>query len=1232
MKRTSAHLQRASSERPARGNGAKTVESEGLRFREQGVAAPSSTYSRLYAQGVDLMVHKDQVYQQFGLHKSPPSSSLHATKAKPTVEHATRASTTFSAYSSRQPTRTTSSAFSTSMDRKRSASAGYSRFSERVTSPRASQTATRPRASTTHPQNKTTRKPATPSRGASKPVRRQSTIATQLLNRTLKIGPATIHPASLQPSMSHRNGHSGSGSPPTPRKSIINAGFSHQMPPPAPLNRRMSFQVAVNRAVSSTVMSKSTQKLSNSGQSREFSPSKPTIDTSTPVLVPVSRRTSSPIIAPNAADFGMRKRPSVSPIRGGNGLATPSGDACGFSSSRPPLIRRDSKMDRLVEQITVLKNSLGLSDEDLQWKVESTKGNAYLAADKHLSEAEERYDRLTYEIQLLSETPCDEASAALVKRMKQLIQQSQVVSEMKPRLVGCQNDVTRLKKELMDARIATELRIAKTRGDMFNTVTDETTQIQEQVDEAKQRLLQTQEELKTEMSKLNELLVTLNSETDSLAKACDEFRFMSTEAADVSNAFVNILYCIPECSGDKLVSLCEQGMQTAQRLTGSRVKDVKRKEAEQAKALKDIEIWKVRKDQSKEYAVETAKQEKRWREDNMEANTASLWLLRGMIPHDIQQLTIDSIIERAQALGVLYTYDLAIYLKQNRFLHWLVTHETDIARDNFLAVECASWFLNFTNYDIQELRALCRILPESFDFDKEGKKSDWKMQFLEHVRVLVKQQNGEKIKAGWDPVKGTRAEVPLKALSDKQLVNSVYRYPTEDEIKARIDKFELQLERLAQKREKCESLERDIPTAKAEYLAIAEDARSDELQRLFGKTQLIQLRDTAKATLQSLTKSRDVLKSEIEHSVRLWNAQCPSYEQYLEEVKKVRALDPHTRATRIRGPFPEEIVLKPRERAAFKKLSVEEEAQARRQELSKAIADRDKEILDSAAAATEEEARRVSTAVVTNEEKKPEEGETTTNAAAASSVEAASTKEQPVAPTTKTEPEPDSTTAGTSFRRVKSLRVSVEVLKFLQNDFCSPRRNKSSNSLMPADAINAGEGNAPRRRPSFPKPNEKDPAQLTVATAPVAPAEPPRPKSKALLALLARKEESPGGESDTGTDDAAASRPAAKLNFLGELKKRANKTNESSDAAAASTTSSSVEGVPPRPKVNFLDELKLGAKKKQEQTEEAKLDTETETSVPPPPPIAITRPPMAMSPPKSFLDELKARAKSTLEE
>lgn len=970
-----------------------------------------------------------------------------------------------------------------------------------------------------------------------------------------------------------------------------------------------------------------------------------------PVLIQVSRRTSSPIMTPSVAEFGMRKRPSVSPI------PTLQPGAEGHAPQPRPsiLVRRDSKMDKLVEQISVLKATLGLSDEDLQWKVESTKGNAFLAAERHLNEGEERYDRLEYEVQLLSQTPCEEVSSSLVKQVRALMQQSQAISDSKPRLANCQSDIARLKKELLDARIAAELDIAKAspssdlEAKQQTPQADPATVILQQLEDAKNQILQIQEQLKDDIQKLNDMLLALGSETDRLAKTCAEFRFMSPEVADVSNQLIAILKRIPECAaGDKLLVQCEQAIATAQKLRGSRLRDLKKKEADLAKTMKDIEIWKARRDQAKEFPLELAKRERQWKVDNLEGNSKSLKLLRGYVPQDVQQLNVDVIIERAQSRGgVLFTYDLAIYVKQNRFLHWLVTHESDVARDNFLAVECAAWFMNFVAYDINELRAFSAVLPQGgFDFDKDGKKAEWKLQFMDLVYALVKQQKGEKVKVGWDSVRRARGEVQLKPLSDKQLLNAVYRYPSEAEIKTRIDRFELQRKRMDQKKDKHRSLEDElIPAAKAEYLAIADDARSEELQRSFGKATLIKMRDDAKQNFQALCKQRDLLKSEMEHSEKQWRALCPTYEQFLDEVAKIRTLDPQTREARIRGPFPEEIELKPRERAAFKKLSVEEEAQARRLELDNAIASRGKEISDAAesqaqaAAAADGATGDGADATPTGKETSSTETSVPGSQSGTGQEDNGGLSQAPAQPRG-------------SFRRVKSLQVSSEVLKFLQQDFCNsgrvnklaagvPNGGASSKATAALHAVTAAvkiKRFASEQSIDLRSLSEENSSGVGAPQSARKPAAPVRPKSKALLLLL-EKEKQSAAQAASGGDGGAAGygdqavRPPSpvKMDMFSELQSRfKKKMSESGQAEEGKEDRPSLEAPAKKPAaMSFLDELKNKAIRSK-----ISIDSYETSSTPQPseasgtiavPSTSAKAPPPA---PKSILDELRARSRS----
>ncbi|GMG14564.1 unnamed protein product [Phytophthora fragariaefolia] len=933
-----------------------------------------------------------------------------------------------------------------------------------------------------------------------------------------------------------------------------------------------------------------------------------------PVFVQVSRRTSSPILSP--AGPGGRRRPSVAPIcpiaspRGhvgadaGSSVASP-----GLGSSpRASFIRRDNKLEKLQEQVNVLKASLGISDEDLQWKVESTKGNAFLAADRHLAACEERYDRLAFEMQELSKPARrhdqDKANVALAAKLRSLEKQALQVAELKTRATAYQADMIQTKKNLRAVRVDAELHRAKLNPSAAASAAEVEVATAKRLETIKEELLSVQQQLKTEQGILQTLLEWLGTETDRFGAsvAAEDLSplVVSEQTLEAKRSLLYTLRTIPECTqgSEKLSTLCSQATQLAAKITASRAHDLKRTETELERTMRDVEVWKTRREQAKEFADEMRKREAAWQSRQRDKNNESLGLMRTYIPVDIADLSVEALIDRARGGGILYTYDLAAYLKTNRFLHWLVTHEVDISRSNFLAIESASFFMDFANYDIHELRALARVLPDTFAFDKDCRKNAWRASFIEHVRQLAAQQQHETIKAGWDPTKRTRRDVQLPELTARQQLNPIFCYPTDAEIEARLDKFERQRVRLEAKRTRLKTLDEElIPQAKSEYVAVAEDARNEDLQRSFGKTTLIALRDEAKHQHLALCKERDTVKSDLAHGERAWSTMAPTYEQYQAEVAQIRALDPEIRnAPRVRGPFPSDINIQPRERAAFKKLSVEEEAEARKGELDSAIAKRTHDISEVAVV---EENHVVSERLET---KKVTLGILSEAELEATRLMQLEDKEIAIVVESTVVSEVSAEAAPRGFRRVKSLQVAVGVLKFLEKDFCSPKRvvrGKESGILPPSQKIleleEAGEGSitkecqmarTPRSSQSMPPAprtgsisvNDEG-AKMPKSIEVVAP-----PKSKALLKLVeARKAEEASNLLNGENTNAETPRPSpfAKNNFLGELQNRFQRTiakREATDTPINNEQPYTATGG--KKTLNFLDELKSASSRK----------------------------------------------------
>jgi hypothetical protein len=85
--------------------------------------------------------------------------------------------------------------------------------------------------------------------------------------------------------------------------------------------------------------------------------------------------------------------------------------------------------------------------------------------------------------------------------------------------------------------------------------------------------------------------------------------------------------------------------------------------------------------------MEMKRLEAAWKASNMTENDASLERMRSLIPVNIATLSVDGLMESAKSLGVLYTRDLAHYLKQNKYIYICIyptirdeTHDTDCSR------------------------------------------------------------------------------------------------------------------------------------------------------------------------------------------------------------------------------------------------------------------------------------------------------------------------------------------------------------------------------------------------------------------------------------------------------------------------------------------------------------------------------------------------------------------------
>ncbi|RHY40968.1 hypothetical protein DYB38_005991 [Aphanomyces astaci] len=499
-----------------------------------------------------------------------------------------------------------------------------------------------------------------------------------------------------------------------------------------------------------------------------------------------------------------------------------------------------AKFLQLTEQINMLKSTLGLTDEDLQWKVESAKSNAFVLADKKLSAAEEEYDRLLYEQSLLVSCPFEDCTkgthislvsrnvlivmgAELAPLLKTLCLQAKETAETKAVMLVTQHEVHSTKKSLLDARVDAEMKRARSNSPprRESVLTRDCVGYQATLGDQKKDLLAIQEKFKAQDALQKQVVAATEAMVASFG--AQAVRFSTDDMANAARSLMELVHSLGQTTGDDLAGVCTKAMDICKLFHGYQAKELARKEREINATLKQMEIWRNRREQAKEYPMEIRRMESEWKAMHAADNLVCYERLCSLIPDTIASMSVEQLLDAAKAAGVLYTRDLANYLKQNKFLQWIVTHDRDKCRDNFITGEWAQCFANFEAFDVTEMRGLFVALPDNFEFDKDGRKAEWREAFVAHLKMLVQQQRGDCVKAGWDPVKGTRAEVKLKPPSDKHLLNPMYRYPTEVEIKQRLERFETQAKRLAQKKARMQVLtNQDIPMAKKEYHAVAE--------------------------------------------------------------------------------------------------------------------------------------------------------------------------------------------------------------------------------------------------------------------------------------------------------------------------------------------------------------------------------------------------------------------------
>jgi hypothetical protein len=206
-------------------------------------------------------------------------------------------------------------------------------------------------------------------------------------------------------------------------------------------------------------------------------------------------------------------------------------------------------------------------------------------------------------------------------------------------------------------------------------------------------------------------------------------------------------------------------------------------------ALTSMEKWAKRERETDDYAATMREEEEDWLQREKEANEAALAEMRSFVPVNVAEMTVTDLMVLASCEGLL-SLELATEIKNNRLLHWVVTHEEDIACASFLSGDKKAFFENLEAYDLVELRALAASLPTKFENDNDGKKAEWRSRLIGRAKQLVSQANGDQVKGAWDEALGRRGMTDMAPLKPDHERRALYYYRTKEQSALRVKQYD----------------------------------------------------------------------------------------------------------------------------------------------------------------------------------------------------------------------------------------------------------------------------------------------------------------------------------------------------------------------------------------------------------------------------------------------------------
>lgn len=477
-------------------------------------------------------------------------------------------------------------------------------------------------------------------------------------------------------------------------------------------------------------------------------------------------------------------------------------------------------------------NFLNNSDEELEWLMVSKKTGAYHYAHKKLENAEDKYFKSLYEIDLYENrlqhfVPTNAKFSVLLQDLSNYY--SAIMAQPKDETTG--NQVLASYQKFCN--YCEEVKSQ----DLFTIFTPKFNQ------------------------SLSTLLLNSNENNDKfklVRKARDLYSLYTTEITMIQNKLIQ-----------------------------------SRKDSEES--LKNIEKWTKREVETDEYLTVMKQQEQLFMEKEFDENYRSLQLMRSYYPNpstttdnkSINEMTINELQQEYQLQGGLISYELANELKSNKFLQWIITHPDDIVYANFLNGDKKTYFENLETYDLIELRAISMILPSKFENDNDNKKMEWRNRFMTRLKMLVSQYHGEKVKGCWDGANNCRSMVQLPALKPDQLRRSVYYYRTKEQSDVKLKQYNDKLALLEKKKKQLEQAEMEAKEAKEEYNTVLQEMRDPDFLELYGAEKLASVKDLAKTELNNAEKKRKTLQQDVTRLEKSIEDAPMSRDQFIEKEKEL---------------------------------------------------------------------------------------------------------------------------------------------------------------------------------------------------------------------------------------------------------------------------------------------------------------------------------------------------------